>query len=54
MALWTSRIKCHSPSYSYQYENKNIFIKWFTMYMDYVQGLSSTTWWFDRSVIIIV
>ena len=38
MALWARRTKCHSPSYPYQYENKNNFMKWFTMYMGYVQA----------------
>ena len=54
MALWARRTKCHSPSYPYQYENKNNFMKWFTMYMGYIQSLSPTAWWFDWSLIIIV
>ena len=33
MALWARRTKCHSPSYPYQYENKNNIMKWFDMYV---------------------
>ena len=40
MAIWARRTKCHSPPYPYQYENKINFMKWFTMYMGCVQGLS--------------
>ena len=54
MALWARRTKCHSPSYPYQYENKNNIMKWFAMYMVCAQRLSPTAWWFDWSQIIIV
>ena len=44
MALWERRTKFHSPSYPYQYENKNNIMKWFDMYVDCAQGLSPTAW----------
>ena len=52
MALWARRTKCHSPSYPYQYENKNNILKWFGMCMGCAQRLSPTAGWFEVKLLL--